>query len=142
MGMDGFGTELRRGNGATPEVFTVIADVTTISGPGMERETLEMTAHDSPDRWREFIGGLKDGGEVSIDMNYDIGEPTHNGLQDDFDDPDPRHFQIVFPDEAQTCWEVDLILTGLEPEYPYDDKMACSATWKVSGRPNLTTLGS
>ncbi|EFC78726.1 hypothetical protein FrEUN1fDRAFT_8152 [Parafrankia sp. EUN1f] len=34
------------------------------------------------------------------------------------------------------------MLTKLEPEYPYDDKMACSAAWKVSGKPNLTALGS
>lgn len=143
MGMDAFGTELRRGNGATPvETFTVIADVTNISGPSMERETLDMTSHGSPDQWREFIGGIKDGGEVSIDMNYDPGEDTHTTLQNDFDDDGPRHFQIVFPDDAQTAWEVNLVLTGLEPEYPFDDKMACSATWKVSGKPNLTNLGS
>ncbi|EFC78983.1 phage tail tube protein [Parafrankia sp. EUN1f] len=143
MGMDGFGTQLRRGNGATPiETFTTIAEVTNISGPSMERETLDMTSHSSPDKWREFIGGIKDGGEVSIDMNYDIGEATHNALQEDFDDEDPRHFQIVFPDDVETAWEVNLVLTKLEPEYPYDDKMACSAAWKVSGKPNLTALGS
>ncbi|WP_018503096.1 phage tail tube protein [Parafrankia discariae] len=141
-GMDAFGTELRRGNGAPSEVFTPIAYVTNISGPGMERETLDMTSHGSPQQWREFIGGIKDGGEISIDMNYDTGEDTHTSLHEDFDDDGPRNYQVVFPDAVQTCWEVALVLTNVEPEYPHDDKVACSATWKVSGKPNLTTLGS
>lgn len=142
-GVDGFGTELRRGDGATPsETFTAIANVTTISGPGMSRETLDVTAHNSPDKWMEFLGGLKDGGEVSADLNYDPGEGTHNTLQDDFDDAAPRNYQIVFPDDEQTCWQIALILTGLEPDAPYDDKLSCSTTWKVSGKPTLTTLGS
>lgn len=142
-GVDAFGTALHRGNGATPvEAFEIIADVTNISGPSMERETLDLTSHGSPEQWREFIGGIKDGGEVSLDLNYDPGESTHNTLHEDFDDDLPRNFRIVFPDDVQTAWEVKLILTGLEPEYPFDDKMACSGTWKVSGKPHLTVLGS
>ena len=141
-GMDGFGSELRRGDGATPEVYTAIANVTSLSGPAMERETIDVTAHDSPEQWMEFIGGLKDGGEVSMDVNYHPGEGTHNLLQDDFDDTAARNFRLVFPDPDETAWQLSLILTGLEPEYPYDEKLECSCTWKVTGKPTLTILGS
>lgn len=141
-GVDGFGTQLQRGDGAVTETFTEIANVTSISGPGMSRETIDVTAHDSPEQWMEFLGGLKDGGEVSADLNYDPGEDTHNVLQDDFDDTAPRNYRIVFPDVDQTYWEVGAILTGLEPEAPYDDKLACSITLKVSGKPVLAILGS
>lgn len=135
-GLDGFGTQLRRGDNATPEVFTTIADITSLSPPGMSRETLDVTSHGSPDGWMEFIGGLKDGGEVSADVNY---APTnHDFLAADFSDRDPRTYQVVFPDQAATTWTFEAILTGFEPDAPYDDKLSASLTWKVSGKPTLS----
>ncbi|MEV4672165.1 phage tail tube protein [Actinomadura sp. NPDC049382] len=136
-GIDGFGTALQRGDGATPtEVFTTIANVTSINPPSMERETLDVTAHDTANGWREFVGGLKDGGEVSADVNYDPAE--HDVLVADFDDENPRNYRIVFPDPDATTWSFSAILTGFEPEAPFDDKLAASLTWKVTGKPTLT----
>ncbi|WP_033818882.1 phage tail tube protein [Kitasatospora sp. MBT63] len=135
-GIDGFGTQLKRGDGGGPEVYTAVANVTSISPPGLSRETLDVTTHGSPNGWMEFIGGLKDGGEVSADVNYDPSE--HDSLIDDFEDSEPRSWQIVFPDDATTTWTFDAILTGLEPDAPYDDKLTASLTWKVSGKPVLS----
>lgn len=135
-GQDGFGTRLMRGDGAIPEVFTAIADVTNISGPGLSRETLDVTSHDSPDGWMEFLGGLKDPGEVSADINYQPSE--HDTLIDDFEDTEPRNYQLVFPDPDTTTWTFPAILTGFEPEAPYDDKLAASLTYKLSGKPTLS----
>ncbi|WUI00204.1 phage tail tube protein [Spirillospora sp. NBC_00431] len=135
-GIDGYGAQLKRGDGGSPEVFTAIANSTNIEGPGIERETYDVTAHDSPDAWREFIGGLKDGGEVSIDLNYDPSK--HDALVADFEDADPRNYQLVFPDSESTTWSFKAILTEFSPEAPHDDKLAASATFKVSGKPTLT----
>ena len=135
-GIDGFGTALQRGDGATPEVFSTIANVTSINPPSMERSTIDVTAHDSDDGWMEFLGSLKDGGEVSADVNYDPSE--HDALVADFDDDAPRNYKIVFPDADATTWSFQAILTGFEPEAPYDDKLAASLTWKVTGKPTLS----
>jgi predicted secreted protein len=141
-GRDGFGTLFQRGDNAGA-VFTTIANVTNISGPSRSRETIDVTAHDSPDGWMEFIGGLKDGGEVSLDINYDPAETTHD-LDDDFDDAVPRAYRIVIlPDtEDEYTWTITGVMTGLEDEFPYDDKMARSMTIKVSGKPTLAATGS
>lgn len=135
-GMDGFGVQLKRGDGETPEIFTAIADITNLSGPGLSRETLDVTSHGSPDGWMEFLGGLKDPGEVSADINY---QPAlHDTLVDDFDDVAPRNYQIVFPDSPATTWAFGAIITGFEPEAPYDDKAAASLTFKVTGKPTIS----
>lgn len=142
-GVDAFGTQFLRGNGATPtEVFTVIANVTNIGGPDRSRETIDVTAHDSPDGWMEFIGGLKDGGEISVDLNYDPRETTHE-LDDDFDDSEPRNYQIILlPGSAdEFTWSIAGVMTGLGDEFPYDDKMARTVTIKVSGKPTLAATG-
>lgn len=135
-GLDGFGVQLQRGDGEAVEVFTAIADITNLSGPGLSRETLDVTSHGSPDGWMEFLGGLKDPGEVSADINY---QPTlHDVLVADFDDTAPRNYKIVFPDAAATTWAFPAIITGFEPEAPYDDKLAAALTFKVSGKPTIS----
>jgi predicted secreted protein len=136
-GLDAFGTQLQRGDGATPtETFSPIANVTDITPPGIERETYDVTAHDSEDGWREFIGGLKDGGEVEIELNYDPRE--HDSLVADFADGVPRNYKVVWPNTLGS-WAFKAILTNFEPEAPHDDKLAASATFKVSGKPTITT---
>ncbi|MEU3441812.1 phage tail tube protein [Streptomyces griseoincarnatus] len=136
-GMDGFGVQLKRGDGAEPEVFTKIADVTSLNPPNISRETLDVTSHDSVNGYMEFLGSLKDPGEVSADVNYQPDK--HDLLVSDFEDAAPRNYQIVFPDADATTWEFPAILTGFEPETPYDDKATASLTWKVSGKPTITT---
>jgi predicted secreted protein len=135
-GLDAFGIALKRGDGVTPtEGFVTIAKVTGVTGPEIERETYDVTAHDSADGWREFIGGLKDAGEVTINVNYD---PTvHDDLVADFEDPKPRNYQLVFPGTLGK-WELKLILTGFSSEAPVDDKLSAEIKFKVSGKPTIT----
>ncbi|WP_405710108.1 phage tail tube protein [Streptomyces xanthophaeus] len=135
-GLDAFGTQFKRGDGAGPEVFTALANVTNVSGPGLSRETIDVTSHGSPDAWMEFIGGLKDGGEVSLDVNY--APANHDALVEDFDDDEPRNYQIVFPDPDTTTWSIKAVMTGFESEAPYDDKLAATITFKVSGKPTIS----
>lgn len=143
-GRDGFGTQFRRATTLSPgNVFETIANVTNVGGPSRSRETIDVTSHDSPGQWMEFIGGLKDGGEISLDINYDPAEATHD-LDDDFDDTTARNYQVVIlPDtEDEYTWSISGVMTGLEDEFPYDDKMARTMTIKVSGKPTLAATGS
>lgn len=82
----------------------------------------------------EFLGGLKDPGEVSFDVNYDPSE--HDKLVDDFEEDNPVNYEVAFPDG--TVWAFGAILTGFEPEAPYDDKLTASLTLKVTSKPEIT----
>ena len=134
-GLDAFGIALQRSDMAEPEVFTAIAKVTNVSGPETERETYDVTAHDSESGWREFIGGLKDGGEVSLELNYDPRD--HDVLMADYEDTEPRNYKLVFPQNLGE-WALKLILTGFSQEAPVDDKLSAEVTFKVSGKPEIT----
>lgn len=133
-GINGFGTTLSRGDGAGTEVFTAIGNASNFSAPSLSRNTIDVTAHDSTDGWMEFLGGLKDAGEFSADVNYDPDK--HDSLVADFEDEAPRNYQFTFPNGA--VWEIAAILTGFSPEAPTDDKLAATLTWKVSGKPEIT----
>jgi predicted secreted protein len=138
-GLDAFGIALKRSDMATPgpAAFTAIANVTSVKGPEIERETYDVTAHDSEDGWREYIGGLKDGGEVSLEINYD--PRVHDTLVADFDDTVARDYQMVFPDPAGGgMWAFKAFLTGFSQEAPVDDKLSAELTLKMTGKPTIT----
>jgi predicted secreted protein len=135
-GIDAFGIALKRGDGVTPtEAFTAIGRVSDVKGPEIKRDTYDVTAHDSANGWREFIGGLKDAGEVTITVNYDPS--VHDVLIEDFEDVKPRNYKLVFP-QALGEWDLALILTEFSQEAPVDDKLSAELKFKVSGKPTVT----
>ena len=75
----GYGTIIARGNGAVPEVFTAIAEVISIDGPGLDSDDVEVTHLSSPGGYREYKGGLKEPGEVSMG-NAGAGSIARLGL--------------------------------------------------------------
>jgi predicted secreted protein len=141
-GIDAFGTEFKRdstGGGS----FVKIANVSDLSGPEREREAIEVTAHDSPDQYREFVKGLKDGGEVSITLNYNPGDSGHKALDADFEEDGLRDYQVVLlPGDAdEHTWEFSALITSLGDSFPVDDRMEREVTVKISGKPTLTATG-
>ena len=64
------GTLFQAGDGtaAPNEVFTTRAQVRSISGPSLKNTALDVSEHDGPLPYMEFIPGLNDPGEVSIEV--------------------------------------------------------------------------
>ncbi|AMS01573.1 MULTISPECIES: phage tail tube protein [Streptomyces] len=141
-GKDAFGSQFLRDSTGSGS-FVLVANVTDISGPSRSREAIEVTAHDSPNRYREFIKGLKDGGEVELTINYDPGNSTHTALDADFEEDDLRDYQVVIlPGEAdEHTWAFSALITDLGDEYPTEGQMERTATFKISGMPTLTPTG-
>lgn len=143
-GKDAWGTQFLRETN-TPGTFEVIASASDIKGPTRKRDAIEVTAHDSPDQYREFVKGLKDGGEVEITLNYDPNQATHEALEDDFENDENLNYQLImFPGTAdEWTWDFEALITDLGDEFPDDDKMERTVTFKISGKPELThTAGS
>lgn len=141
-GKDAFGTQFKRDSDGAG-TFATIANVSDLSGPEREREAIEVTAHDSADQYREFVKGLKDGGEVSLTLNYDPGQSTHGDLDADFEEKDLRDYQLVIlpGDDDEHTWEFSALITSLGDAFPVDDRMEREATFKISGKPTLTATG-
>ncbi|MGW1035004.1 phage tail tube protein [Streptomyces antibioticus] len=137
-GLDAFGTQLKRDSTGSGS-YVAIANVGDIDGPGRSREAIEVTAHDSPDQYREFVKGLKDGGEVSATINFNPGNTSHQALDDDFEEKDLRSYQIVVlpgdPDELTVTFNA--LITDLSDAYPVEDKMEREVTFKISGKPDF-----
>lgn len=137
------GTVLKRGDGAQPEVFSTIAKVTGIAGPGLNTKTADATALD--DTAERVEGVLPSGGEVKLDLSFGPSETTHGptgGLLKDWKDMTLRHFQLCFADAAQSVWEFTALVTNFEPSAKSGDKLTASVTLKLDGIPEFTTAGA
>jgi predicted secreted protein len=141
-GKDAFGSEFKRDSDGAG-TFTTIANVSDLSGPEREREAIEVTAHDSPDQYREFVKGLKDGGEVTVTLNYDPANNSHSALDADFEEDELRDYQVVIlpGDDDEYTWEFSAMITSLGDSFPVDDRMERDVTVKISGKPTLTATG-
>ena len=96
----GKGVQLKRGDGASPETFSLIPEMLSISeAPDSTKDLVDVTNHDSGDN-REYILGLGDGNEIQCEFNYtdpDTGGTQQDGLRDDKDNDTARNFQLLFP---------------------------------------------
>ncbi len=140
LAIDAYGTLLQVGDGGAPEAFTTIAEVTEISGPSLVLDPLDVTSHESPGAFREFVGGLLDGGEVTFTINYVPTGSTHDastGIIADMIARTVRNFQVIFPDVGATVWSFAALVTAFEPAEPVDDRLSAEVTLKVTGQPTL-----
>lgn len=138
----GFGIHLSRGDGASPEVFTPIAELIDLSTPSMVKDQVEATHTDSPDGFREFIPGLKDGGEFSATCNFlpsdaTQGNATGGALNDFINETATRNWRITFPGSPTVTWTFKATITGYEVTAPMDDRMTVQLTFKVAGAPTI-----
>ena len=132
------GTLIKVGDAASPEIFTTIAEVTNIGGPELEQEAIDVSHHGLA--WKEFVGGLKDGGEISIEANYLPADATHDastGILADLAAGTLRNFELVFTDTASTTWSFTALITRFAVGAPVDNKLSVNITLKLSGEPTL-----
>ncbi len=134
----GHGSIFAHGDGGAPEVFTPLAEVVTITPPQLVRDTVDATHMASPEKWREFVPGLKDGGEVSLEMNFIPGNSDWDILFTEFDNDVASNWKITFPNSE--AWIFLAYCTGIETAVPLDDKMSATATFKVTGKPAFVAV--
>ena len=135
-----YGSLLQIGDGATPEVFTAVAEITDLTPPNMARDSIEVTGYSSTSGYREFIAGWRDGGEVSLTANWLPTNATHDddtGLLEQWDDDDLHNYRIVLPDTLATI-AFSGFLTAFEPELPSDEQGKLNCTIKISGAVTIT----
>ena len=96
-GKAGIGVILQRGDGASPEAFATIANVTQISAGGVTVNMIDATHLDSPNFYSEFIPGLKTADEWTATIQWDPSDPTQNGttgLRKQLEDRVSRTFRM------------------------------------------------
>lgn len=96
-GYTGIGTLLKMGDGASPEVFTAVANVVTLSVPQTAGE-VDATHLASTSGFREYKQGFKDA-TVSGTLHFDPDNTTHDdssGIMAAFVNGTSKNFKLDF----------------------------------------------
>lgn len=132
----GVGTKFRRWNGTN---WVDISEITGITGPNKSRDTFDVTSLDSTGGYREFRAGFRDGGTVSLPMNFT--RDTYDLMNTDFESDDLQNYEIFLPDDEFTSFEFEGLVTELGIGIPVDDKISADVAIKISGKV-VTNSGS
>ena len=120
--MTGQGTKFYRGT-------SQISEINSITGPGKSRETIDVTRLEDEDGYRQFIGGLRNPGTVTLSMNF-----TPDGyadLNEDFESEERQDYSIELPDG--TTFSFAGLVTELPISIPIGDKITADVTIQISG---------
>lgn len=117
-----------------------VGEVVSLSPPNKSKDAVEATHMESEDAYREFISGLKDGGEVNVTYNRVGDDDGQEAVDDAFDYDGKVYVFIDLPFNPPKRWTIRCIVTNREDEVPLDDKMQGSFVAKVSGKPTLALV--
>jgi predicted secreted protein len=135
--ISGVGTILAIGNGASPEVFTPLAEVRTIDGPNEEAQSLEATNLDSTGGYREYIPGFLDGGDLNFEANWTLG--AYGVVKALFQARAVRNWKITYPNDEASTEIFSGFIRSLGKAIDFNDIIKSSVTLKVTGVVDLTS---
>jgi len=121
---------------AGPAAFVRLAGVTSITPPSESSDVIDVTDMDSTDGVREFILGLTDPGECSIELNFVPSNATDELIRAVRGRRTAETMKIVYPNSA--VWTFSGLITGYQPAAPLDDKLTASLTVKVTATVAVT----
>lgn len=116
--------------------WQTITEQTDFGGPGLDVTMIDVTHTLSPNRAREFIPGLVDGGEFPVNGNHVADDAVLKAVfaaTAPAVGASPYEFRIVWPNPAGSIWTFNGWIRGLDAPKEEDDALRLSFTFKVSG---------
>lgn len=133
----GWGGEFWLSSDNTTGNLVEMVEVVSFGLPNDQADEVDVTHLKSPDRRKEYILGLKDGGEVQVSLNYVPGSATDIAIRDAKDGQDVRAVRFIVPDQSgDPAWQIDAfaLVRGYERgPVAAGDKVAATITLRITG---------
>lgn len=134
-GKRAFGASI--GYETTTDVYQNVANVTNITPYSLKADVIDVTAHDSPNDYREKILGALDAGQATFELNYDPNATTHQWFKTEFDGKTTQKYKVTWPGSPTRSLTFTAYVIGMSPEAPYDGKLSMSVTLEIVGAVTL-----
>ena len=127
----GSGATLQLGSGASPQVYTTVAEVLRCGPIGSTNPEVDVTNLDSTAK--EYIAGLADGNTVEFDVNY-IRGTQQDSLRTSQAAGSTVNMKMVWQTSPITTAVFDLVLLQFEMgETTPDSQITASISGRISG---------
>lgn len=133
-GISGATVTIQVGDGMSSEGFTTIAKVTGVSQTGSKLDSVDTTNMDSPNQYREKIGGLLDSGSVTFDLIYTTNvEATQARLLAIMESRVAGDFKIVVPNSLGT-FAFSALVVQFDLDLPLDKAIMRKLKLDITGK--------
>ena len=109
-----------------------IGGLEDVSIPEVEVADIDITTHDSSGGYREFVGGLKDGGTVTLSGKYNISDAGQTYLRTAANQGGDAVAVVVTFSDDSTC-SFNAVVKGYGVTNPLDESVMFSSSLKISG---------
>lgn len=123
--------ELAIGSAASPTVYTHIPEIKSISGPTGSATVIDTTDLDSTAKEKRL--GLKDEGQITLDIHWIPANAAHALLKAAYDSGDETPFRLTFTDTPATIWYARGFVNGLAISNAVDGVTMASVTLELTG---------
>ena len=127
-----------RGDGGSPESFDRVCSVMSLSGLGETNDLVDVTTFCSTGN-REYISGLADGQEITVEANYETDSAELASMIADVKAKTNKNYRVVVESGSPTqvlSFAGTPLSWVLNPSV--DDKNTISFTIKISGEIEIT----
>jgi len=116
--------------GTTVSVATnAVGGLTDIGINGTEVTFVDTTSHDSSGGFREFVGGLKDGGTLELSGKFDTSDTGQDQLRGNAGVS--AAVVVTFSDSSNATFNA--IIGGFSTTSPLDDTVGFTCSLKITG---------
>ena len=124
------GTTIGIGDAASPEVYTSISQVTSMSGP--DGSTTEINVTNLSSTAQTFILGLKDEGSLSLDIIWDERDTQHALLRTKFGSGVSANYRITDAGSPQKTYTFPAYVQGLSMSSGVDEVQRATVNLRIS----------
>jgi len=128
----GYGTLFEVETAAGSGTYFTLGEVTNVPPPNFKVDQVEVTHMTSPNRTKEFISGLGDPGDMTLELNWIPGGTTDQFVIAWRSSGETRSSRITYPGGVVKDTFGSFVL-GFQPTVTVADKMSASLNLKVAG---------
>lgn len=131
------GLTVYQGNTASPIAYTALEEVIGLGGMGTTNPLIDATSHESTAR--EYISGLADGSEISIECNrVHTASNEQDTLVTNVESGNTRYFKITLTNNSVSpiltkTYVFQAVCLSWNVVPAFDDKNTISFTLKITG---------
>lgn len=118
---------------ATDSDWVELGLIVNITPPSDSVDQIEITHMQSPGRKKQFIAGLSDPGEMSLELNYMPGSETDEFILDWRASGETRSSRISYPATTSLVDTFPTFVSSYTPQITAADKMTATLGLKVAG---------
>lgn len=133
-GAIGYGAEFEVRDGPdTDSDWVGLGLITSITPPSDSVDQIEITHMASPGRKKQFVAGLSDPGEMTLELNYMPGSETDAFILAWRASGQTRDSRISYPATTSLVDTFPTFVSSYAPSIPVGDKMTATLGLKVAG---------